>query len=394
MQPKTLSASSLSNWEDCPAKFKAVNIDFIPEVGKKVAAKTGTSVHYALEHFVRRTCIDKTDDWTDKNLLLSLYDDGYRETFGTEDLDTDEYRDGLAMTNGWYKRTDLSDWEVLAVEEKKRIAILPGGILLTYIFDRIQRRITEDGRRVLVCVDYKTERAMYTHKSLREKLQARIYGLCAAIEFKDWQPDEIWVEMDMLRHTPIGIEIDREENVQTWNYLQGTAQRILDADDTKLARVVGGGCRFCPVQHTCPALAKNADLGGIMSLSVEEMVALRFELDAKLGALTSAVAQLDEQIVEHARQSDAVEWTSETGHSVALVSKSRRGIDASRAAQVLGPDLMSRYGGLTMGNLDKLLKGDELEPAQKDQLKVLITRSYSDPSVQIKRPAIIPTGGL
>jgi hypothetical protein len=399
---KTLSASSLSNWEECPAKFGAVNSEFTPEYGNKGPAKVGTSVHYALEHGVRMVYLDKTHQWEEK-LFLELYDKGYAETFGSFNKRTAEYKDGLALVKAWFKRTDLSGWEVLAVEDKKRHYIFPGRELesdqplgLTYIFDRIQRRVDEHGRKILKVVDYKSERRMYSYEELRDKLQVRIYGLAAAIEFKatGWIPDIIEVELDMLRFDPIGVEITRDDNVETWDYLQATALAIAEADPENLPERVGKGCRYCPRASTCGSLQKHVAAGGILSYeNMDDLIARRREWDAARAALEQLVAQADEQIVDYAEK-EMVNKFESRGFPVTVQASTRRDLKSmEEAASIIGPDLMARYGKLNLGNVDELLDSEELSKNQKLLLSQLIYKKPTKISVKVSEPKIIKPKG-
>ncbi|URG17406.1 nuclease [Rhodococcus phage Mbo2] len=384
MKPKTLSASSLQNWEDCPAKFGASNVDYIPEIGKKEPARVGTSVHYALEHFVRKVYMEKTADWSDTKLLLSLLDEGYREEFGAVDKASEWYKDALALTKDWHKRTNLEGREILAVEEKKRIGILPGDILLTYIFDRVERFIDEDGLRILKVTDYKTERKDYTHDALINKLQVRIYGLCAAIEFKEWKPDEIWVELDMLRFTPISVRVDWDDNKATWDYLQEVAQKILDSEKDDLPHVLGPGCRYCPIQAACPELRKSRDSGSVLSITdIADIVSMRHEISGQLTGLEMMASQLDSAIHAYAEETGQRSFVA-GGHPVKITAPSRRNIDASQAGKIIGPDLMRQYGKLNITDVDKLLKGDVLNDEEKLALKKLIGKKFINPGLDIK----------
>lgn len=710
LRPKTLSASSLSNWEDCQAKFKAANVDFVPEVGKKEPAKVGTSAHYALEHFVRMVYIDKTAQWDDIKLLLSLYYEGYKETFGNADKGSAEFKDGLALVKKWHKRTDLSGWEVLAVEEKKREPIGETGVRLTYIFDRVMRRVDETGRKILLVTDYKgldrdtdiptptgwttmakleegdyviggdgepctvvhkseihyrdcyrisfddgtsivcddehrwavrlgnssyahevltplemlarglkggsgrqneiavehgpvllpdadlpldpyvfgawigdgsasdgritkpcpplfaeierrgykvgdiisdgmtrtvygirgtltelgvlgnkhlpdlylrasykqrldllrgimdtdghwnttrqravlnttsrryaedvyelvvslgwtanifktrgtgfgkkfdawqlwftptgeeifiarppvdyrpksvrpfrrvikaiekvdmvptqcievdsadhcflagrqmvkthnTERKNYTFEQLRRKLQVRIYGLAAAIEFKEWAPDEIWVELDMLRFDgPVGVEITREQNIETWEYLLDTTAMILATDTSNLMRTLGPGCNYCPVQASCPELMKHVDTGGVLGLGndIDALVTFREMVAGKANGLDKLQAQLDAMIHNYAEQNNSVKFPA-ADWDVVVTAPTRRGLsDVSRAAAIIGPELMAMIGKLNIGDVDKLLEGEQLTEDQKAQLDRLIVRNPSKIGLKIE----------
>lgn len=379
MQPKTLSASSLGNWEECQAKWVASNYHYIPETGDKSPAKVGTSVHYALEHFVRRVYIERTHQWDDLPHLLELYHEGYLETFGSAKKSTAEYKDGLALTKKWHARTDLSGWEIDNVEEKKRVPIGPTGILLTYIFDRVEKRITETGKRVIRVTDYKTIRRQYGHAELLDNLQVRIYALAAAIEYKDWAPDEIWVHLDLLRHDDIGVRISHEQNLETWQYLLDTARLIQATEEKDAIPTLGPGCTYCPVKSSCKAVTKNIEHGGILALGgdLEAIVLLREKVSGQEKALDLLGGQLDEMLLAEAKNRGVTSFEV-LGRPIKIKTSGRRVIsDTSLAAKIIGPELMATVGKLGIGDVEKLIDSKVLDDDQVAQLEGLVTKSFS-----------------
>jgi len=395
MKPKTLSASSLSNWEECQGKFLAVNVQYVEEYGDKNAAKVGTTVHYALEHFVRDTCMNGTHSWTGVDEsgqqvpggldhLLALMHEGYKDTFGSANKRSEHYKDALKLTKDWYARTDLSGWTIDSVEQKKRIPLGETGILLTYIYDRVQRKIDEDGRRILWITDYKSERRTYSYDELRDKLQARIYAVAGAIEYREWQPDEIWVELDMLRHTPVAIEITREENQETWDYLMETAHMILATPEESVKRTVGSGCGYCPVKATCAAVQSNIAAGGVMSLDIEEMIEMHAQLSGQAKALSNLVGEMEGRLEDHFERIGSDKFTSASGRPVKMVQGGRRELsDVSRAADIIGPELMKMFGKLNIGDVEKLLDSEQITGQQKAELRRLIYRKPTKASIKV-----------
>lgn len=384
MQPKTLSASSLSNWEDCPAKFAASNLEYVPESGKKEASKVGTAVHYALEHFVRDVYMNKTHEWSDQKHLLALYFEGYKETFHSADKKAETFKDGLKLTKAWHKRTDLEGWEIDNVEEKKRYPIGNTGILFTYIFDRVMKKVDENGRRILWVTDYKSIRRTYTIDELENAPQMRLYGLMAAIEYREWQPDEIWVELDLLRYSPVSIMLRPEDNLETLEYLCDTTKLIQAADVDDLPRTLGAGCRFCPVSATCEPLQKNIEHGGVASITdLDEIGAMRFQLNAQREGLEALVGELDAKLQAHAEEHDLREFTA-GGHPVKMSAQARRGLtNTAEAADIVGPEVMKMFGKLNVGDVDKILDSDLIDEERKARLLKLIGKSFTRPSVKV-----------
>lgn len=395
MKPASVSASSLSNWFSCQALFAAANLDRVPEFGEKNAANVGTVVHYALEIFVDEVFIKKITQWDDTKRLLELYNEGFLKIFGRVDKMTDEFKDGLALTKKWHKRTDLTGWEILSVEQYRQVPIANTGVKLTYIFDRIQRRVTPDGRTVLKVVDYKTIRRNYSHSQLEEMLQMRLYGLAAAIQAKmeGWVPDEIWVELDLLRQeSPVGIEITREQNAETWNLLLETVGLILQTDQNNVTRTLGPNCKYCPISASCPAVKKHIAAGGILGLSIEEMVQNYYELTAQADAIEGIRKQLETLISGYAERIEQSKFTV-GGQQVVISAGNRRGLsDESVAAGIIGPQLMQMFGKLNIGDVDKLLDSDQINEQQKAQLRRLIVRNPTKQSLKIEAPSPFAKG--
>lgn len=396
MKPKSVSASSLNNWFSCQALFAAANLDRVPEVGQKTAANVGTAVHYALEKFVEEVYLKNVTQWENHKRLLELYHEGFLTTFGHADKLSDEFKDGLSLVKKWHKRTDLSGWEILSVEQYRQVPIAQTGVKLTYIFDRQQRRTLDDGRKILKVVDYKTIRRTYSPAQLEEMLQMRLYGLAAAIQAKmeGWTPDEIWVELDLLRHDTVGIEITREQNEETWNLLLDVVDLILQTDPANATRTLGPNCKYCPVAASCPQLKKHIAAGGVLGKSIDEMVSDYYQLSSQLEAISGVLSQLDTLIKAHAEKIEQTKFTV-NGYPVTISAGGRRGLsDESVAAGIIGPELMKMFGKLNIGDVDKLLDSDQLTEIQKAQLRKLIVRNPTKQSLKIEGPSPFAKKGI
>lgn len=390
MKPKSVSASSLNNWFSCERLFAAANLDYVPEFGEKNAANVGTVVHYALEYFVDAVFIKKTHTWDDLAYLLKLYHEGFLKIFGRVDKMDDDFKDGLALTKKWHKRTDLSRWEIMSVEEKRQLPIAQTGVLLTFIFDRIQRQVTDTGRIVVKVVDYKTIQRSYSHEQLEKMLQMRLYGLAAAMQAKleGWHYDELWVELDLLRKDgPVGIEITREMNEETWDLLLEVVEHILNTDKGQVKATLGPNCKWCPVANDCPEAKKHIAAGGVLGKTIEEIVHDYYELKAQSGIIEGLLGQHEAIIQAHAEKIEKVKFDV-AGHPVVISAGSRRDIsDASVAAGIIGPELMKMFGNLKISDVDKLLDSDQLTPVQKAQLSRLIVRKPNKQSLKVEPPS-------
>lgn len=390
MIPKSLSASSLKNWMDCPAMFVASNIRRVPEVRANGSnrAKVGTAAHYALEHFVDDVYLKKVADWSDLELLVRYVHDGFKDAFGHADFSSEDFKDALNLVKNWHARTDLSKWTVLQVEQKKQYQIADTGVPFTYIFDRISYRITDDGIKILKVTDYKSIVDLPNFSDLETHMQLRFYGLMAAIEYKDWAPDEIHVELDLLRHdTTRGIEIKRSENIETWNFLLETTRMILETDEDKAEYRLGPGCRYCPIAASCPELKTHADAGGALGWSLDKVLQRYHEITGQMKGLDALSRQLGDIIAAEAKNSEDGRAHGAGGWLGTFGKRSRRELrDTITAAEIIGPDLMKTIGTINIGDIDKLLDSELITEDQKNQLRSLIVRNPIKNSLKVTPP--------
>lgn len=383
MHPKSFSATALHVHELCPARYKAENIDRSKGFGG-TAASLGTSVHGALELFVKRTQLEKIEEPSLK-LLLDLFKLSYVQTFGTHNLETEEYMEGYKMMQDWYNRTDFTGVQVISCELKSSFPVPTslGSIPFYYIWDRFDQ-VGDHEYRV---VDYKSNRWAITPADLKKKIQARAYGLAAAIQLKrkGITPQRIWVEFDLLRHGPVGIVFSREELAATWMYIKSSAQEIIDTPDDQVVEKLNSECLFCVRKASCNALKKNITTGGIHSVSnIEQAIDLRAQLEWQRKGIDSLLKDLDKKILAEAKERDLEEYESDLNR-LAVVVSSQRAVDAEMVQMAIGNDLFEKYGShsITMTNIDKLLKGKELNDQQKAQLRGLIYQKKGEPRVKV-----------
>lgn len=391
-----VSASSLQTLEECPAKYKALYVDYIPQGGGNTPANEGTALHYALEKFVEETCIKKTHDWSDVARLKELYTEGWKSSFGTNLVNKEIAKEAFKILKQWHDRHDFTDIEVLSVESKEFMPIKdrsgnPYGIDLTYIFDRCDFYTDPNtGLKTLKVVDYKSVRMRWTHDEVSKKIQPLIYAMAALTKYQNLNPDSIWVEIDLLRfNETIGVRFTREDCIRTYRYLQDTIQDLLNIDPDKVPYTIGPGCRYCPIKITCPSLIKNANSGGtlgnIVNTDIKDVVKTREELKARLDALSSLIGDLDDQIFEYAKENDSSSFNS-GDFDVKLTSVGKRAIsDMEVVAKILGPQIMEREGRINVTDIDRLAKNGEITEDQVKKIQPFMEKKYGSPSVKISR---------
>lgn len=390
MNPTSFSASALNVHELCPARYKAENIDRSKGFGG-TAATLGTTVHGALEMFVKRCFLEDTEEPT-WDLLHEMFKLSYVATFGTTDYETVEYMDGYSMLQGWHKR-EIKERDyfrkpghrVISCEIKTNFMVPTsiGEIPFNYIWDRFD----QIGEREFKVVDYKSNRWNIQPEDLRKKIQARAYGMAAAIQLKSQgiEYDVIWVEFDMLRFDRVGISFTREDNKAFWKYLTESAEQIIATPDDEVQEKLNPECLFCVRKADCDALRKNILVGGIHSLAtIEDAIDLRAQLEWQKKGLESLIKDIDVKILTEAKERDSQNFESADNRLDITVS-GRRKVDAEMVEMCVGSDVFNRYGGksITLTKVDALLKSNDITPEQKAQLRSLIYTTYGEPSVKV-----------
>ncbi len=381
MIPKSLSASSLQVFTLCPSRWQTEYLNRTPTPDND-AAMLGTSCHGACEMWVEKCYIEKIME-PKLQLLLDFYQMSFIMTFGTADTESDLYKDGVEMLTKWFKRTSFDGFEIISVEKKKNFEVPymylgeKRTVPYNYVMDRMDR-LSDGSIRV---VDYKSIRVPVNDEQLRKKVQARSYGLAAQIEYPD--APRIFVEFDMFRHDPVGVVFTREDNAATWRYLKAEAQRIVDTPNTDAPEVLNSECGYCPRKAHCETLQKNIAGQGIFSVTPEQAVEMKYRLQSQVKGLERLLDEVDDLLLAEAVQRDELEWDTPFGH-VEIKASRRRQAQTTAIADIIGADLMKKYGGLTMGNLDSMLKGTELTDEQKQAVKACISWSTSsDPKPKI-----------
>lgn len=371
VKPKSLSASSIQVYLQCPARWKAEYLNYGRMPGNP-AASLGTACHTALEAWVVDGHYQRGYP-NPRDVIKALYDEGYWREFS----DGSRYDEGLDLVYKWLDRQDWTGRTVLTAETKESFEIptTEGPVKINYVMDRLDSLENGD----VEVVDYKTLFAPLHPLVLKQKPQARIYALAAQLRHPE--ANRIWVTFDMLRYEPIGIVFSKEENRATWRWLCEIVQRIID--DEVAEERLNKDCRYCIRKSECDALGRHVDQGGPLSLTDPgAVVARRFQVESQMKGLEAHLAEIDDMLLDYMKQADLIETELE-GHTVKVTISGRRSIDDDRLRAVIGEELMGRFGAMTIGKLDAMMKSDELTPDQKKEVKALIRRDYGDPKIVV-----------
>lgn len=355
-------------YESCGARFLASYINKASDLSGN-AATLGTTVHAALEDYVKSGAYQKPS--TSWKILVDLYTQHYDRNF----RDRKQFKDGLEMLENWWNRTDLLDGrKILSCEVKEEFQI--SGIPFRYIFDRCDEH--PDG--AIEVVDYKSSRIPENPENLKQKIQARVYALAAAIKYPG-RP-AYWVSLDMLRYDLVGIKFTRDDNIATWNYLKDVISRI-EADEGK-DETLNPECRWCVRSGACETLLVHAANGGELGVAdFDAAIDKRAKLDYARAALGRVIDSLDEFILEEAEQKEIIDYkTSETELKISVGS--RRDIDTERVAKIIGADKMVSGAKVSITWVDELLKNGGLDDTTRSELRQLIRKKATAPSIKTK----------
>jgi PD-(D/E)XK nuclease superfamily len=313
-------------------------------------------------------------------MLIEYFQAIYSITFGGLD-DSQDLRDGLDMLDRWYDRTDFSTFTVISAEQKLNFPLKTsiGDVPFNYIWDRFDQ-LEDDVYRV---VDYKTNRWGFRPEDLKKKTQARAYAVAAQIAYP--QAKEIWVQFDLLRHDSVGTRFTRDENIATWKKLRAVAEIIISTPEGQAPYTLNGECIFCPIKASCPEILRNVAVGGIFGKTIEQLIDWRAEIGAQQKASEAAIKEIDDLLLKEAQERDLEEFETDEHRLTFSVSKQRK-IDGDMVSRVIGEEMFEQYGAkrLTMADYDRLLKDPRITPAQRGQLKRLVTLNFGEPHVKVE----------
>lgn len=378
MHPASLSASAALKFELCEAGYRADYIDRVPELAGS-AGNLGSACHEALEFWVASGQYLKFKDEplpVRQKAMAVIWEMCYWNYFSDKSF----YKQGWEMLLKWVQRENWNGRTVMECEVKKSFDIQTsrGPLKFNYILDRKDR--LDNGE--IEVVDYKSVARPISPADLEGRIQGRAYALAMLIEHKDENLPGVWVTFDLLRYEQVSVFFTRDQCAETYRYLQALAERIYASDGTK--ETLNAECRFCTRKNVCATLQKHEQFGGVLSIkTLEEATDRLAVLENKKGGLDSAIREVQELALTMAEDAEVLEWT--TGDNKAKVTaKGRREIDSERLAQIVGPEIMSRYGNVGITAVDKILKEENLTASQQSEIKQLITKRFGRHYVEVK----------
>lgn len=372
VKPLSFSATAMQTFIDCPAGYRAAMIEKAQQPSGS-AAGLGTACHIACEAWVRDGWYLKYPDG-DWGTMKGLYDEAYWSVFS----DVKRYAEGAKLVKEWMNRQDFSDRIVISTELKQSF-MLPtsaGEIPFNYIMDRADLRNTGEYE----VIDYKTLFQPVQPSELKAKLQARSYAL--AMQMEHPEAERIWVTFDMLRYAAVGVVFTKAENRATWLYIRRIAEAILASDG--IEETINDGCRWCIRKTICATLNNHATHGGTMALADPIIAAEHYlRINNQIAGLKNAANDLEKVVLAHMKDNELTEFETPNVEVKASIS-SRRHMDPTQLAPIIGPILMAKYSDIKVGQIDEMMKAENLTDDQCSQIRQLFTRTFGEPSISVK----------
>jgi hypothetical protein len=377
MIPRSLSASAVQTLEACFSRWYHESHLKADQPGSE-AADLGSACHGALERYV----VDGL--WADHQNQYSTLIDYYVEEYEQRFTEPGRLDEGTQMLHKWWERQDWKNRMILSSEVKESFPVKANGVEVpfNYIWDRCDEVTTDNGAYIEV-VDYKTISRPLAPGDLKNKVQARCYGLAAQMKYP--QAERIWVTFDLLRFDPVGTVFTREDNVATYRYLQRVLRRVLEFDETTQAplETLNSECHWCIRKGECLTLRDHGASGGVLGIKdIPTAAKRRYELECAKKGLDAAITELDDLLLAHATEEELFTFDADD-LQVDVTSRKARALDSERAMQVIGPDLLAEYGSLGVTAMDKLLKDKRLTDAQRSELKGLVRTTYGEPRIRV-----------
>lgn len=380
MIPKSVSATSLTTARECLKRFWAENIEFA-RGWTNDPARNGSCCHSALQRYVDEVYLKKTHA-PDAARLSDYYELFFLQEFGISDEFANLREAGMEMMEKWSAREaeHFAGRTVINLEEKTALYIESsiGPIKLNYILDRFD---TVGPNRYEI-IDYKSQHKNVTTRTiLKDYMQPDIYALAKYIEHPD--AESMFVTFDMLRYDLVTIEITKERSRAFFADICKTIEEIIATDAQDAPETLNKSCNYCIRKAGCATLQRNIDVGGLFSLTLEEQIDLRTQIDLQVKGLTALTGELDSVVEETLGKDLKMELKTPSSRAYFTTGQENKIRDFNEVEQIVGTETFFRYGKktMTLKEFDKMVKDPLLTDDQRTALKALKEKKWKDPKI-------------
>lgn len=349
-----LSYSSISEYKNCPLKYKFHYVDRMP-TKKTPALSFGSSLHEVLAYLYNVKTPDPPPiDEVYKVLDKEWLSDGY----SSEAEEKQYYEHGKHVLANYYEKNIGQDFKLpLALERKFGLDM--GGFTLTGIIDRLDK-VAEDRYEV---IDYKTSRKLPPQSYIDKDLQLSIYHMATE---KIWNLTPEKVSLYFLRpNLKMSSSRTEKQIKETVDIVSNVADKV---SKELFEPTQNNLCPWCDFQKYCPYFSHkfSKDKGEIVAL-VEEYGKLR-EQEKELKKKAKSVAR---DISVWLKDKDEKRLFSDN-FEVLKSSRKTVSYDSDKIEEILKPlGLWQKITSLDNKKLSELLENGSLEDEIKEKLSGL-----------------------
>jgi len=354
-----LSYSSISDYLNCPLKYKFRYVDRLP-TKKTPALSFGSSLHEALAFLFNVKTPDPPSLDTVLNELKNKWlSDGYSSAAEEKQY----FAHGRQVISKFYE-TNIADFKPPVALEHK--FILPiGNFTLTGIIDRLDKV----GEGHFEVIDYKTNRKLPPQTAIDKDLQLSIYHY-ATKQIWGFEPKAVSLYFLLPNHKMSSVRSD-VQITETLDIIKKVASRI---EEQRFEPTQNNLCPWCDFQPYCPYFSHKYQKSDeqITSL-IEEYGRLKGqekEIKSKASVIAAEISAWLKDKKERRLFS--------TNYEILKSGRKTISYDEEKVAQILEPlGLLSQVTSLDTKKLSALLENGILEDEIKNQLIKLATEKVS-----------------
>lgn len=391
MKVQHLNKGRIDTILNCPWKYWRTydyDGDSKPSIGGYSAANLGTACHDALEHFYLEGKKTKAE-------LLKLYD----ELNDGGPLKAEDYADGREILSNWHDKV-FAEYEKdpnrrfigaevqfgYSPRHDEGEEMLVGGVPIHGYIDRVDEVITEDGKRIIEVVDYKSNRMPKPRVEIDDvqNAEVNIYLMAARKLYPD--ADEYVFVYDFLRWGLFKTTRTKETLIEYLRFMKRVHNYAVNLTDPE--QKLGGACGWCDYHDECDKMkeAMEHDVASQVldnSVGISELAKEHAAVAALASAMYRRKAKIESLMRSHLTKNDMLSYTDDEVQ-LTLRAKKQDSYDTQTVIDELSehaPEALAKALSVSKGKLDKMLK--TLPAETRDRLIRSMKRGYQNPSLHI-----------
>ncbi len=346
-----LSYSSISDYRNCPLKYKFRYVDRMP-TKKTPALSFGSSLHEVLAYIYN---VKTPDPPPIEEVYKSLEKEWLSAGYSSKAEEKQYYEHGKKVLANYYEKNISQDFK-LSVALEHKFGLDMDGFTLTGIIDRLDKN--KDGKYEVI--DYKTSRKLPPQRQIDKDLQLSIYHMATE---KTWgfTPESVSLYF-LLPNQKMSSTRNDEQIKETVAVVNDVADKVSKElfEPTQSAL-----CPWCDFQPYCPYFShKFSKTDDEISKLVEEYGELK-DKEKELKKKAKVIAQDISAWLKDKEEKRLFSNNFEVLKSV----RSRTSYDSEKIERILEPlGLWQKITSLDSKKLSELLESAKLEDEIKEKL--------------------------